>query len=74
LIAAHPEYEVVLKVEVSEDGTMRNPQIIKTSGDSSFDRAAIMAIHKTKKIPPPPENWKANAKKGIIITLSAQDK
>jgi TonB family protein len=74
LIAAHPEYEVVLKVEVSEDGTMRNPQIIKKSGDSSFDRAAIMAIHKTIKIPPPPEKWKASAKSGIVITLSAQDK
>ena len=74
LIAAHPEYEVVLKVEVSEDGTMRNPKIIKKSGDSSFDRAAIMAIHKTIKIPPPPEKWKASAKSGIVITLSAKDK
>ena len=41
-----------------EDGTMKNPKIIKKSGDSSFDRAAIMAIHKTIKIPPPPEKWR----------------
>lgn len=74
IIAAHPEYEVVIKVEVLEDGTMRNPKIIKKSGDSSFDRAAIMAIHKTIRIPPPPEKWKSSAKSGIIITLAAQDK
>ncbi len=57
-----------------EDGTMKNPKIIKKSGDSSFDRAAIMAIHKTIKIPPPPEKWRNSAKSGIIITLAAQDK
>ncbi len=73
-IAEHPEYEVVLKVQVMEDGTMKNPKIIKKSGDSSFDRAAIMAIHKTIKIPPPPEKWRDSAKSGIIITLAAQDK
>ena len=74
IIASHPEYEVVITVQVAEDGTMSNPTIVKKSGDSSFDRAAIMAVHKTRKLPPPPEKWKESAASGVVITLAAKDK
>ena len=74
IIASHPEYEVVIKVQVAEDGKMSNPTILQKSGDSSFDRAAIMAVHKTGKLPPPPEKWKESAASGVIITLAAKDK
>jgi colicin import membrane protein len=74
ILQEHPEYKVVILVIVDADGTMRNPKIIKKSGDASFDKAAIRAVHKTGKLPPPPDGWKESAAKGIKITLAAKDK
>jgi TonB family protein len=74
LIEAHPEYEVIIQVEVLANGSLRNPVVIKKSGDASFDAAAIRAIYKTVSLPPPPEKWKASAAQGILITLAAADK
>ena len=74
LIEAHPEYEVIIEVEVLADGTLKNPTVVKKSGDASFDAAAIRAIYKTVSLPPPPEKWKASAAQGILITLAAADK
>ena len=74
LIQEHPEYEVVVRVEVQADGRLMNPTVIKKSGDASFDKAAIRAIYKTGSLPPPPEKWRASAAQGILITLAAADK
>ncbi len=74
LIKEHPEYEVIVQVQVESDGRLLNPTVIKKSGDASFDKAAIRAIYKTGNLPPPPEKWKASAAKGILITLAAADK
>ena len=74
LVEAHPEYEVIIEVQVLADGSLRNPTVIKKSGDASFDAAAIRAIYKTSVLPPPPEKWKASAAQGILITLAAADK
>lgn len=74
LIESHPEYEVIIEVEVLADGSLKNPKVIKKSGDASFDAAAIRAIYKTGSLPPPPEKWKASAAQGILITLAAADK
>ena len=74
LVEAHPEYEVIIEVQVLADGTLRNPKVVKKSGDASFDAAAIRAIYKTVSLPPPPEKWKASAAQGILITLAAADK
>ena len=74
LVEAHPEYEVIIEVEVLADGTLKNPTVVKKSGDASFDAAAIRAIYKTISLPPPPEKWKASAAQGILITLAAADK
>ena len=74
LVEAHPEYEVIIEVQVLVDGTLKNPKVVKKSGDASFDAAAIRAIYKTVSLPPPPEKWKASAAQGILITLAAADK
>ena len=74
ILEAHPEYAVVLQVKVDSSGKMSAPQIIQGSGDSSFDQAALLAVHKTGSLPPPPEKWKASAESGVQITLAASDK
>ena len=74
LIQQNPELEVTVKVFVAEDGTVSNPEIVVSSGNRSFDKSAIMAMLKTKKLPSPPIKYRASAQAGVYITLSAQDK
>ncbi len=74
LIKQNPELRVTIKVIVAEDGTMSNPEIITTSENRSFDRSATMAMFKTQKLPPPPPQYRQNAKAGVFIALAAKDK
>lgn len=72
-IAAHPDFEVRVMVLVAADGTLSKPRIIKSSGDTAFDRSAITAVSRTGRFPPPPPSYVASAKKGVTITLAARD-
>lgn len=74
MVAAHPEYEVIVQVPVAADGTLGSAKIVRSSGDASFDRTAILAVAKTRKLPPPPDVWAASAAKGVQIRLAAKDK
>ncbi len=73
ILAAHPEYSVVVSVEVSSSGALGTPEIVKSSSDASFDRSAISAVARTGSLPAPPPRYAASAAKGVIITLSAAD-
>jgi len=73
ILAAHPEYKVVVSVSVGQTGQLGKPKIIKTSSDTSFDRSAISAVVRTARFPPPPPRYAPSAAKGVMITLSAAD-
>jgi TonB family protein len=73
-IAAKPRLEVHLLVKVAADGTLSDPEVLKSSGDPSFDRSALMAAIKTARLPAPPANWRGSVAKGTQITLMASDK
>jgi len=73
LLAAHPEYRVLVSVSVAANGTMSNPKVVRGSGDVSFDRSALSAVVRTGRLPPPPARYATTAAKGVIITLSAAD-
>lgn len=74
-VAAHPEYNARVKVKVEADGTLSGAELYKGTGDSSFDRSAVMAVIKTGKVPPPParfaESW---AKAGTIFEFPASER
>ena len=72
-VSAHPDYLVAIFVEVSEDGALGTPTVVKGTGDASFDRSALMAVIKTQRLPPPPAKYRDSAAKGVQITLSARD-
>lgn len=74
LLETHPEFQVTIEVNVNAEGKMTNPRILLSSGDNSFDQAAIMAVHKTGSLPAPPDKWKDSASAGVQITLAAADK
>ena len=73
ILAAHPEYKVVVSVSVGQTGQLGKPKIIKSSSDPSFDRSAISAVVRTARFPPPPPRYAPSAAKGVMITLSAAD-
>lgn len=73
-VASHPEFEVWVEVEVKADGSIGTPRVVRGTGDTSFDRSALMAVAKTGRLPPPPEKWRASAATGIYIILYARDK
>ena len=73
ILAAHPEYKVVVSVSVGQTGQLGSPTVVKSSSDASFDRSAISAVVRTGRLPPPPAKYAASAAKGVMITLSAAD-
>ena len=73
ILAAHPEYRVVISVSVSDSGALGSPSIVKGSGDASFDRSAISAVARTGRFPAPPARYAASAANGVMITLAAAD-
>jgi TonB family protein len=73
ILSAHPDYKVVVSVSVSANGTLGSPSIIRSSGDSSFDRSAISAVVRTGRLPAPPPRYAASAAEGVMFTLSAAD-
>ena len=74
LIEENPDLQVVLEVKIDANGTLSKPVVRQSSGNSSFDRSAIIALRKTKKLPIPPTKYQSSAAGGIIITIAAQDK
>lgn len=74
VVAAHPEYQVVVQVSVSADGSLGPPKVVKSSGDAGFDRSATNALLKTGRIPPPPARYQATAARGVQFVLYAKDK
>ena len=73
ILAAHPEYKVVVSVSVGQTGQLGSPTVVTSSSDASFDRSAISAVVRTGRLPPPPAKYAASAAKGVMITLSAAD-
>ena len=73
ILAAHPEYKVVVSVSVGQTGQLGSPTVVKSSSDASFDRSAISAVVRTGRLLPPPAKYAASAAKGVMITLSAAD-
>jgi TonB family protein len=73
ILAAHPDYTVVVVVSVGPTGSLGKPKIVKSSTDASFDRSAISAIVRTARLSAPPARYAASAAEGVMITLSAAD-
>ena len=69
-----PDLAVTVQVSVSASGVLSRPEIVKGSGDPSFDRTATLALIKTGKVPPPPEKWRDSAERGVQFRLYAKDK
>ncbi len=72
-IAARPDLKVEIVVIVTEQGRMGDSQVYTSSGDSGFDRSAVLALAKTGTLPAPPARFRDSASQGVLITLAARD-
>ena len=54
---ARPEQAPVVRFEILRNGSIKSPTIEKSSGNSTFDRAAIRAVLEASPFPPLPEGW-----------------
>jgi TonB family protein len=73
-VASHPEYKVVLDVRIATDGTISEPRVLQGTVDASFDRTALMALHKTGRLPAPPDRFREDVARGVTIVLDAKEK
>jgi TonB family protein len=61
--------EAEVKILVSSDGRMRDPSMIRSSGNSLYDSSCIEAISATRQVPPPPPGYR----KGFVLLLGGKD-
>jgi|GEM_PF-5993524 len=54
---------ILVHLRILPDGTLKDPKVVKGSGSSSLDRAALMAIYKTARVPAPPKKLQASFEK-----------
>lgn len=73
-VKAHPDYVVYVLVPVDAGGKLGSPKVYQGTGDSSFDRSAIMAVIKTSKVSAPPEKWRGSTEQGVVLEFPAKAK
>jgi TonB family protein len=75
ILSAHPDYKVTVIAKVAPDGTLKDPEVEVSSGDPSFDNAAVNAILKARRLSPVPSAWTdAAAEQGVAFVFRAKDK
>lgn len=56
-----------VKVQVSEDGTLIGEEILKSSGNSTFDDSCLQAVKATGQVPAPPADRRAVFARGVAL-------
>ena len=54
---------ITVHLRILPDGTLKDPKVVQSSGSSSLDRAAVMAIYKAARVQPPPAKLQASFEK-----------
>lgn len=54
---------IIVHLRIMPDGTLKEPQVTKSSGSASLDRAAVMAIYKAGRVKPPPAKLRPSFEK-----------
>jgi TonB family protein len=54
-------------IHVDADGTLKSPQLARSSGNDLFDDSCMAAVRATGRVPPPPPNQRARYRRGAKI-------
>jgi TonB family protein len=61
-----------IDVQIDASGNIVDWKVRTKSGNASFDSAALRAVMKARKVPPPPEKFKSVAEDGLAVRFSTQ--
>ena len=61
--------EVAIGFEVLRDGTVRDVQVVRTSGIAALDRSAMRAVIEAAPLPPFPTGWPGASRSGTMIFI-----
>lgn len=59
-------------IQVDADGSLKAPQLRKSSGNDLFDSASLSAVRATGRVPPPPPAQRAMWRRGVMIQFDGK--
>ncbi|HET6283836.1 MAG TPA: TonB family protein [Polyangia bacterium] len=59
-----------VRVRIAADGTVTDARIAKPSGNSYFDDSCLSAVNATRRVPPPPANFRKMAARGVSMDFA----
>lgn len=62
-------FHTEITFKLSPDGTVLNPVIYKSSGNSAYDNAALRAVLKSSPLPEPPEKFRQQILKEYFVVI-----
>lgn len=64
--------KTLIEIKIDESGKITDWETVEKSGNASFDAAALRAVIKAQRVPPPPEKLREAALNGIVVAFSNQ--
>ena len=62
-----------VRIKIADDGTVNDVRLAKSSGNSYFDDSCVSAVQATRKLPPPPANFRKAAARGVSLDFAGKD-
>jgi TonB family protein len=62
--------EAPIVIRISEDGTILEPRLRKSSGNGLYDDSCIQAVQATRHVPPPPPSQRAKYRRGVVLDFA----
>ena len=60
-----------LNISIGADGTILEVRAETASGNATFDRALLDAVHKMRSLPPVPAHLQKQAREGVVLEFRA---
>jgi TonB family protein len=65
-------FETAIQVRISEDGTILEPKLRRSSGNALFDDSCLQAVQATRHVPPPPASQRAKYRRGLGLVFEGK--
>jgi TonB family protein len=62
-----------IRIQIENDGALRNPTLTRSSGNSLFDDSCMRAVRSTGSVPPPPPSVRSRVRRGVALDFAGKD-
>jgi TonB family protein len=62
-----------VRIQIENDGSLRNPSLSRPSGNDLFDDSCMRAVRATTNVPPPPPAVRARVRRGVVLDFAGKD-